>query len=153
MTSYPFTIACLDGAASLLLSGLIGAILGGGVCGLVTGWFIYWQSAEVARHNLRSVVVRMGVHLKQGKSTAGGDRGSEPWTVYMDEALSAYYRYRALLVFPFRQDRLDAAWKEFQGTDPNGDTPFAYRSLMIHDNSTYRITQFVNFLGGNTTAT
>ena len=43
----------------------------------------------------------------------------------MGEAISAYLRYRALLL-PFRRCALDSAWSTFQG---NGATPYGYTPM------------------------
>ena len=126
------------------LSGFIGAVLGGGICGLVTGLFVQWQARETARHNLRAIAIRMGVHVKQCKGRGEGRR-TEPWTIYMDEAVSAYHRYRALL-WKNRRGDLDLAWKDFQGVDPAGDSLLAYRSMMDFDDCQNRVINLINFL-------
>jgi hypothetical protein len=134
-------LCAIDG--SVWFSGFIGAILGGLICGVVTGGFIYWQAIEVARHNLRSVVIRMGVHVSQCKGHGQGP--TEPWTVYMDEAVSAYHRYRALIVWKKSRASLDKAWKAFKGSSDE-ESHFAFRGMLINGGGDRRARDFVDFL-------
>lgn len=121
-----------------LFSGFVGAIIGG----LMAIAAVLWQSGETARHNLRAVVTKMGVHVIQCKGDGGR---TEPWTVYMDEALSAFNRYRAFVWLPSNRKRLDQAWISFQGTDPDGTTPFSYAPTAINIDW-WRADNFLRFL-------
>jgi hypothetical protein len=123
MQHVPCILNSLGITGSVVFSGLIGALVGG----LLAGRYLVWQTREAAKHELRSIVIRMGIHVQQCKGI-GGNR-TEAWTVYMEDAIAAYQRYRALIL-PWQRSRLDRGWTRFQGTDPNGSTPYAYAPMM-----------------------
>ena len=87
--------------------GILGAIIGG----LIAGLYVGWQTRELARHNLRAIIIKMGVYVQQckGMTDGKGDYGrTEPWTVYMDEAIACYLRFRAISL-PWNRSALDRA--------------------------------------------
>ena len=124
---------------SVVLSGLVGALIGG----LLAGRYLVWQTRESAKHQLRSIVIRMGAHVQQCKGINA--QRTEPWSVYMEDAIAAYQRYRTLLL-PWQRPKLDRAWTSFQGTKPDGHTPYSYAPMTDFQNSLGRVTQFLKAL-------
>lgn len=119
---------------SNLLSGMFGAIIGG----LIAGLYVGWQTRELARHNLRAIIIKMGVYVQQckGMTDGKGDYGrTEPWTVYMDEAIACYLRYRAISL-PWNRSALDRAWTQFQSNDPAGPAPYLRAPMTAFDKCT-----------------
>lgn len=114
------------------------------MCGFVTGLYIQWQTRETARHDLRSIAICMGVHVKQCKGN--GEHMTEPWTVYMDKAISAYHRYRALIL-PWNREALDKAWRGLQGVDPVSESFLDYVGMMESVSNRIRVYNFIKFLG------
>ena len=126
-----------------LTSGFVGAVIGAVLGGGIAVFCAYWQTRETARNNLRAIVTRMAIHARTGR---GVERATNPWsTTDMDEAITAYYRYRALL--PFRSARcgLDRAWLTFQGHDPNGPDPFC-AAPMLGESGADRATHLLRYL-------
>src|SRR5437867_4344141 len=91
----------------ILVSGLLGALIGG----ILAGRYLVWQTREVAKHNLRAIAIRIGVHAQQCKGIHG--QRTDPWSVYIEDAIAAFLRYRALLL-PWQRKALDDAWTSFQ---------------------------------------
>jgi len=127
-----------------LISAFIGAVIGS----MLTGGFTYWQSRELAKHNLRSVVARLGMHAKQ--SRGGCERRTDPMsTALLDEAIASYHRYRALLISACRKRSLDVAWTRFQGNSPGGNDPLSHVQLLGEDGAR-RAVEMLRFLGAPT---
>jgi hypothetical protein len=122
---------------STLLVGAVGAIFGA----WASGRYVIWQAREAARHDLRAIVIRMGVYVEQCKGINGNR--VDPWTVYMEDAIAAYLRYRTLLL-PWQRAELDRNWTKFQGTRPDGDTPYAHTPM--GDNIQGTVARSIQFL-------
>lgn len=129
-----------------LVSGIMGAVIGG----IIAGIFIYWQTFESARSNLRAVVTRMAIHAKKGRGIPPAyAHAIDPWSMnYMDEAIAAYHRYRGLLFRRGWREKLDVAWTTFQGVDPNGPDRFLAVQMMS-DTGAERATHLLNMLNAS----
>lgn len=126
-----------------LFSGLIGSVIG-----IIAGaGLVYWQSREVARHDLRSKMFVFWHHLIECRSSNGHAGPVDPWSVssIKDPLVAAFYRYRALCG-PFKRRRLDVAWKKFCGADKDDYPTRACTFKPADEPSKERAKQFLDVI-------